>query len=41
MPAAIERELARSCIEDLRILEKRFGHPVSAWRERAEKVLEG
>ena len=41
LPAAIERELARSCIGDLRILEQRFGHPVSAWRERAEKVLEG
>ena len=41
MPVAIERELARTCIEDLRILEKRFGHPVSTWRERAEKVLAG
>lgn len=41
IPAAIERELARGCIEDLRILEKRFGHPVSTWRARAENVLKG
>ncbi|HET6638420.1 MAG TPA: sulfotransferase [Gemmatimonadota bacterium] len=41
IPAAVERELARTCIQDLRILEERFGHPVSAWRERAERVLAG
>lgn len=40
MPPAVERELARTCIEDLRILEERFAHPVSAWRERAERALE-
>ena len=39
MPAVVERELARTCIEDLRVLEERFGHPVSAWRERAERAL--
>lgn len=39
MPAAIERELALASIADLRILEERFGQPVSAWRERAETVL--
>ena len=41
MPAAVERELARACVADLRILEERFGHPVSAWRERAEGLLAG
>lgn len=41
MPAAVERELARTCIEDLRILEERFGDPVSTWRERAERALGG
>ena len=41
IPAAVERELARTCVEDLRVLEERFGHPVSAWRERAERVLAG
>jgi hypothetical protein len=41
MPTAVERELARSCVEDLRILEGRFGQPVSSWRERAESALRG
>jgi hypothetical protein len=41
IPAAIERELARTWLEDLRTLEARFGHPVTTWRERAERVLEG
>ncbi len=39
MPAVVERELARTCVEDLRVLEERFGHPVCAWRERAERAL--
>src|SRR5688500_10191394 len=41
MPLAVERALAKAHIEELRILEMRFGSPVSAWRERAERVLEG
>ena len=39
IPKAVERELARFHLEDLRNLEKRFGSPTREWRERAERVL--
>lgn len=40
IPRALELELAKVHLDDLRILERRFGLPVSAWRDRAERVLE-
>ncbi|HYO47627.1 MAG TPA: sulfotransferase, partial [Gemmatimonadota bacterium] len=40
IPKLLELELARVHLDDLRVLEGRFGFPVSAWRERAERVLE-
>jgi len=41
IPEPLARELARIHLAGLRALEPRFGSPVSAWRERAERTLSG
>jgi hypothetical protein len=40
IPSRLERELAAIHLEDLRLLEERFGDPVAAWLQRAERALE-
>ena len=40
IPSRLERELAAIHLEDLRLLEERFGDPVTAWLQRAERALE-
>ena len=41
LPRAIEFELAKLYIDDLRELEREFGASVEPWRRRAERVLAG
>ncbi|HEY7472632.1 MAG TPA: sulfotransferase [Gemmatimonadota bacterium] len=38
IPPGVARELARLHLDGLRALEARFGGPVRAWRERAERL---
>lgn len=41
IPEPLARELAKIHLAGLRAIEPRFGDPVTAWRERAERTLSG